>query len=67
MLRRRVLARGDLFAWSPRTRGSRSYHRACSHRALLLLAPLIKPQTQEKGACLQGRAEGLPEGLFTGK
>lgn len=32
------------------------------------LVPLIKAQTQEKiGGCLQGRAEGLPEGLFTGK
>lgn len=38
-----------------------------SQESAVRLVPLIKPQTQEKGACLQGHAQGLLEGLFAGQ
>lgn len=66
MLRRRVLAQSDLLQTAPE-RGPSVLSPSLQSGRSGPSCPSDKAPDTGKGACLQGRAEGLPEGLFAGK
>lgn len=67
MLSRRVLAQSDLLQTAPE-RAALALITECAVTGVCSPScPSDKAPDAGKGACLQGRAEGLPEGLFAGK
>lgn len=67
MLRWRVLAQSDLLQTAPERAALGLITQSAVTGVCSPSCPCDKAPDTGKGACLQGRAEGLPEGLFAGK
>lgn len=67
MLKRRVLAQSDLLYTAPERAAPGVISESAVTGVCSPSCPCDKAPDTGKGACLQGRTEGLPEGLFAGE